>query len=108
VSEDEERRRLLAEIARLTARAEALESALEERSRELLRIQRHVCRRDLVLIARLRAGLPALPRGAYEPALWRETIDFLPADVEETLSDLWSSIAPAPPTPPAPPVTESR
>jgi hypothetical protein len=79
-------------IARLEARVAALEAALEERSRELRRIQRAVCRRDLVLISRLRAGLPALPRGAYEPAFWRETTELTPADVEETLRDLWSSV----------------
>jgi hypothetical protein len=81
-------------IARLEARIAALEAALEERSRELRQIQQHVCHRDLVLISRLRAGLPPLPRGAYEPAFWRETAALTPADVEETLRDLWSSIVP--------------
>jgi hypothetical protein len=81
-------------IARLEARVAALEAALEERSRELRRIQQHVCERDLILISRLRAGLPPLPRGAYEPAFWRETTQLTPADVEETLRDLWSSVAP--------------
>jgi hypothetical protein len=82
-------------VARLEARVAALEAALEERSRELRRIQRHVCHRDLILISRLRAGLPPLPRVAYEPAFWRETTELTPADVEETLRDLWSSIVPA-------------
>jgi hypothetical protein len=82
-------------IARLEARVAALEAALEERSRELCRIQRSVCHRDLVLISRLRAGLPPLPRGAYEPAFWRETTELTAADVEETLRDLWSSVVPA-------------
>lgn len=81
-------------IARLEARVAALEAALDERSRELRRIQQHVCERDLLLISRLRAGLPPLPRGAYEPAFWRETIELAPADVEETLRDLWSSVIP--------------
>lgn len=85
------------EIARLEARVAALEAALAERSRELRLIQRHVCQRDLVLIARLRSGLPPLPRGAYEPAFWRETTELTPADVEETLKDLWSSLLPATP-----------
>ena len=92
--EDTERQRLLASIARLEARAAALEAALDERSRLLVRIQEHVCRRDLVLISRLLAGLPPLPRGAYDPAFWRETTDLTPADVEETLTDLWGSIVP--------------
>jgi len=83
------------EIARLEARVAALEEALEERSRELRMIQRHVCHRDLLLISRLRAGLPPLPLGAYEPAFWRETTDLSAADVEETLQDLWTSLVPA-------------
>jgi hypothetical protein len=82
-------------IARLAARVAALEAALEERSRELRRIQQHVCHRDLVLISRLRAGLPPLPRGAYEPLFWRESTELTAADVEETLRDLWSSVVPA-------------
>jgi hypothetical protein len=83
------------EVARLNARVAALEAALEERSRELRLIQRHVCQRDLVLIARLRSGLPPLPRGAYEPAFWRETTALTAADVETTLRDLWISLTPA-------------
>lgn len=84
-------------IARLEARVAALEAALEERSRELRLIQRHVCHRDLVLISRVRAGLPPLPRGAYEPAFWRETTELTPADIEETLQDLWTSVVPLDP-----------
>lgn len=92
-------------IARLEARVAALEEILAERSRELQLIQQHVCRRDLLLISRLRAGLPPLPRGAYDPAFWRETVELENADVEETLSDLWASILPpaaAPATPAMP------
>ncbi|HYG61643.1 MAG TPA: hypothetical protein VEL74_03610 [Thermoanaerobaculia bacterium] len=81
-------------IARLEARVEALEAALERRSRELRLIQRHVCKRDLILISRLLAGLPPLPFGAYEPAFWQETTALTPAEVEETLTDLWRSLAP--------------
>jgi hypothetical protein len=86
-------------IARLEARVAALEKAIERRSRELLDIQRHVCRRDVVVISRIRAGLPPLPYGAYEPAFWHETADLRPADVEETLEDLWSSLYPNDPAP---------
>jgi hypothetical protein len=81
-------------IARLEARVAALEAALAARSRELRLLQEHVCHRDLVLISRLRAGLPPLPYGAYEPAFWRETTELTQVDVEETLRDLWSSIVP--------------
>lgn len=83
-------------IARLQARVESLEAALKERSREMRLLQRHLCSRDLILLSRLRSGLPPLPRGAYEPAFWRETTVFTPADVEETLDDLWSSVIPPP------------
>jgi hypothetical protein len=81
-------------IARLEARVEALEAALERRSRELRLIQRHVCKRDLIQISRLLAGLPPLPFGAYEPEFWHETTALTAAEVEETLTDLWRSLAP--------------
>jgi hypothetical protein len=83
-------------IARLEARVAALEAALERRSRELRLIQSQVCKRDLILISRLLAGLPPLPYGAYEPAFWQETTALTPAGVEETLTDLWRSLAPLP------------
>ena len=86
--------RLEQQIERLQARIAALESALEERSRELRLIQRNVCQRDFLLIARLRAGLAPLPRGAFEPGFWRETTELTAADVEDTLQDLWSSFTP--------------
>lgn len=82
-------------IARLQARVEGLEVALEERSREIRLLQRYLCPRDLILLSRLRSGLPPLPRGAYEPSFWRETTEFTPADVEETLEDLWISVIPS-------------
>lgn len=81
-------------IARLEARVAALEAALERRSAELCRIQKQVCKRDLILISRLLAGLPPLPFGAYEPDFWHETTALTPAEVEETLTDLWRSLAP--------------
>jgi hypothetical protein len=86
--------RLEDQVERLKARVAALESALEERSRELRLIQRNVCQRDFLLIARLRAGLAPLPRGAFEPGFWRETTELTTADVEDTLQDLWSSFTP--------------
>jgi hypothetical protein len=82
------------EIARLEARVAALEAALAERSQLLRLIQRHVCGRDLLVISRLLSGLPPLPRGAYEPGFWRETTELTAADIEETLQDLWTSVAP--------------
>ena len=81
-------------IERLQARVATLEAALEQRSRELRLIQKHVCKRDLIVIARLQAGLPPLPLGAYEPAFWHETTALHQAEVEDTLQDLWSSLYP--------------
>ena len=81
------------EIARLRARVAGLEEALERRSRELRLIQQNVCPRDLVLISRACAGLP-LAKGAYDPDLWRETVDVTEADIEETLQDLWIAVTP--------------
>jgi hypothetical protein len=82
-----------ARIAYLEAKAAALEAALERRSAELRLIQRHVCGADLVVIARVCAGLP-LARGAYDPGLWRETTEVTQADIEETLKDLWLAVSP--------------
>ncbi len=80
------------ELKRLEARVEALEAALEARSRELKSIQEHCCPKDLALIERIRAGLPPNGRYAYEPALWQETTELTPTEVEPLLSDLWRSL----------------
>lgn len=82
------------ERARLEARVEALEAALDARSRELKLIQEHCCPRDLAVIARIRKGLKPLTRYAYEPALWQESTELVAAEVEPVLLDLWSSLAP--------------
>jgi len=79
-------------IARLQARVAALEALLERRSRELRRIQKHVCHRDLLIISRVSAGLSALPFGAFDPDFWQETAALTPAEVEPTLEALWDSL----------------
>ena len=81
-------------IAYLEARVEALESALAERSRELRKLQRHLSPEDLLLFSRIRAGLPPLPRQAYDLSLWTETHELAASDVEETMLDLWRSLRP--------------
>lgn len=81
-----------ATVARLEARIAALESALERRSQELRAIQRHVCKRDLALIGRIQSGLPPLPPPSCDLVFWRESTEMTPADVEETLTALWSSL----------------
>ena len=81
-------------IVELEAQIAGLEAALAQRSRELRVLQRHLCRRDLITLSRLSAGLPALARGSYEPDLWHETTDFTPAEVDDTLADLWQSLVP--------------
>jgi hypothetical protein len=81
-------------IAELEAQVEGLEAALSRRSRELRLLQGYLCRRDLVTLSRLSTGLPALVRGTYEPALWHETTAFTPAEVDDTLEDLWRSLRP--------------
>jgi hypothetical protein len=86
---------LLARIAHLEAKAEALERALVRRSAELRRIQENVCASDLVVISRVSAGLP-LARGAYDPAYWRETTEVTEAEIQSTLEDLWLAVTPAP------------
>ncbi len=83
-----------AQIARLEARIEALEAALERRSRELRLIQRLVSERELVNISRILSGRPPLPRGDFQLDSWNETSELRSADVETTLHELWSSLRP--------------
>jgi hypothetical protein len=80
------------EIARLEARGAALEALLERRSRELLLIQKHVCHRDLLVIARISAGLSPLPFGPFSSDFWQETTALTPAEVGPILEALWSSL----------------
>lgn len=79
-------------IAYLEARVAALEEALAARSRELRKLQQHMLPEDLLLLSRIRSGLPPLPREAYDLSLWTETRELTPADVEEALLDLWRSL----------------
>ena len=70
-------------VAFLEARVAALEEALRRRSRTLRAIQSEVCPADLQLIARIEAA----PTG--DPSLSPETTEMTPADVEETMRELW-------------------
>jgi hypothetical protein len=81
-------------IAELEARVAGLEEALVRRSREFRLLQRHLSKRDLVVLSRLAEGLTPLPLRASEPAFWRETTDFEATGVEEVLQDLWGSLYP--------------
>lgn len=83
-------------IARLEARVAALEGALVRRSAELRELQRHLSSRELLNLSRLAGGLPPVPRGRYDLEVWSETTALTTANVEETLLDLWQSLAPAP------------
>ena len=75
-------------VAFLEARIEALEEALRRRSRVLRIIQREVCTDDLLQISRIQAGLPPLPRQAYDVALWPETVNLTAADVVHLQTEL--------------------
>lgn len=81
-------------IAYLEARVAGLEAALATRSRELRKLQRHMAGEDLLLLSRILSDLPPLPKRPYETSLWSETTELEPADVEETLNDLWRSLRP--------------
>jgi hypothetical protein len=74
---------------------EALEEALRQRSSELRTLQRHLCPPDLAILGRIAAGQPPLPGGPFEPELWEDGVALRAADVEETLRDLWASLAPS-------------
>ena len=82
------------EIARLAAKVEALEAALAKRSRLLRLLQRYLSARDLVLLSRLEDGLTPLPWHDNDLAAWEETTSLRPAEVGETLEELWASLAP--------------
>ncbi len=79
-------------MARLMARVAALEAALARRSAELRELQAALPPRELVGLSRRLAGLSPSPESPYDPEGWRETVDLTPADVEETLADLWRSL----------------
>jgi len=81
-------------IAELEARVAGLEEALKQRSLELRDLQRQLGLHDLLWLSRRRAGLPVSSRGAYTPDLWSESTELLPAEVEETLKDLWLAVGP--------------
>ena len=83
-------------IARLAGRVAALEDALDRRSRELRLLQTLLRPVDLMQLARLADGLAPLPRLAHQPEYWNETTLIAPADLEETLQDLWTSLTPSP------------
>ena len=81
-------------IAYLEARAGELENLLKQRSHELCLIQEHLDSAGLLVVSRILSGLPPLPRRAHDLELWKETTKFDKADVEETMNDLWLSLAP--------------
>jgi hypothetical protein len=83
-----------AEIQRLTARVERLEQLLAARSRLLRRLTPELCPEDLVNLSRLSAGLPPLPRAAFGLSDWHETTALSSGDVESTMDQLWSALAP--------------
>ena len=83
-----------ARIAYLEAKVEALEAALERRSRELRRLQQGLEPESLLQASRLLSGLPPLPRQAYDPELWPETTRLTGIDVEPVMRDLWRSLTP--------------
>ena len=96
--EDRDAQEAALRIAQLEARVAALEAALVRRSKELRELQRHLPSRELLNLSRLAGGLPPVPRGRYDLDIWRETTALSTANVEETLLDLWQSLAPAPST----------
>ena len=81
-------------IARLEARVAALEDALIRRSVELRVLQSHLCAADLAMLVRIVHGLPAATRTDFDVELWHETTDLTSGEVEDTLRDLWASLAP--------------
>lgn len=88
-------------ITLLEAQVEALEEALENRSKELRTIQRHLCAPDLRIVCRVVAGLEPVPvpgsgdedegegeRSALDE--WEETTALVEMEVEPVLERLWA------------------
>ena len=80
-------------ISELEAQVEELERSLAERSVLIRALAPELCDRDLVALSRLSSGLPPLPRSGIGLAGWRESTELEPADVAETMEDLWRSAA---------------
>jgi hypothetical protein len=79
-------------IAELEAQVERLERSLAERSALIRALSPELCDKDLVTLSRLSSGLPPLPRSGIGLAGWRESAELFPADVEETMTELWRSL----------------
>ena len=79
-------------IAELEAQVERLEKCLAERSAVIRALSPELCDRDLVTLSRLSSGLPPLPRSGIGLAGWRESSELSPADVDETMEELWRSL----------------
>lgn len=82
-------------IALLEAQVEALEEALENRSRELRTIQQHVCGNDLRMVCRVIAGLDPVPDDDGHAARsgldeWEETTSLVEMEVEPALERMWA------------------
>ncbi len=91
VADDERSAQL--RIAGLEAQVERLERSLAERSDLIRALSPELCDKDLVTLSRLSSGLPPLPRSGIGLAGWRESTELFPADVEETMTELWRSLA---------------
>lgn len=72
-------------IAYLEGRVHSLETQLENRSRELRRLQQALGPRALIDLSRILGGLPPVPRHAID-------IELLPGDVDVVLAELWGSL----------------
>ncbi len=83
------------EIAALRARVAALEQALARRSAELRRLQQILCRDDLAALDELLAESSQVAGLGFDPLSWQETHRMRPAEVEETLRQLWASLTAA-------------
>jgi hypothetical protein len=81
-------------VSRLEARVANLERLLADRSRLLRQLTRVVCEDDLMSFSRLSVGQPPIPRAGFGLRGWRETTSMSEGDVDQTLVELWRSLAP--------------
>lgn len=79
-------------IARLEARVASLEQRLGARSRTLRALSRELCEADLINVSRAASGRAPHPGSDVTLLGFRESAELAPAEVDQTLEELWRSL----------------
>ena len=79
----------------LRRRVAELERELAKRSRRIVRLLDRLPAELYPVAEAILRDEAIAPRIALQPGVWQESTHLVPADVEETLADLWSAMPPA-------------